>query len=217
MQLAKPDPFVFFLVSRIRKVTTSLLWACALLYCGLSFGMDGKLSIAREVVDSSGKRILQDKQGKQVLLQLQQHSPSAGFIETLQMYPTYWITVYADHTVVYYGASNVKIKGAASHTLTEEQYGDLVRILRNLDVEKIKSARQGILYYAQLNISVSGVVQEMYFDGNNWRQYVTLRKSLEEYLHTMDYRCPVDDPIRDDVNICRNVFELDNLHAGGAK
>lgn len=111
--------------------------------------------------------------------------------------PVYELNVYENGRIEFIGYSNVKTIGRRSHVLTNREFTSLIMILR-------QTAKEEKLFLMPNSDSIPLALMEFNFvEGpkNVWcvvdatdpsfKSYVALRHSIEKYLHSMQYRCPI--------------------------
>jgi len=137
--------------------------------------------------------------------------------------PHYAVQVFSSGTVVFWGANRVKVKHG-HHILSPSELKDFLQAVRNLKLFDIPTG-PGELYphthYADVDFLLDGKEGRLSFYGYNANDYARIRNTLEPFLRTMSYRCPVDNSrlrlegYGIDVDFCERVFEFEESFRNG--
>jgi hypothetical protein len=208
---ANPAPFTYEreAIMKLAKAASLSLFMSALFLC-----ISASVTAAETLGKSDRNQTLRDDQGREIVFRLHQHSLVHGqFDIPIPSWPIYVVSVYRNGTVVFEGKHLVRTIGKAAHTLTEAQYKGFIQELSKLDLPG-PAPRAGV-YFARIEVLRDGIIHRSTFTFDDVKAYIELRKSLEDFLRTMQYRCPVDvaGVSKDDAvfYVCADIFELNGL------
>lgn len=145
--------------------------------------------------------------------------------------PNYRIIVFADGSVHFENRYSPTGLLGTRHVLRKKEYAALqmqlrwIQSLGKTDAFSGCNDCNGHGFLAGITTFVDGKYMDQTYRIDNIEPYAEFRRRIEPYVHSLKYRCPVTDPILTgnlipkgkkfvpvkEVNICKSVFEFDQI------